>query len=229
MKIHRFIGDFDLSGKTASISGDAAAQIRSVLRLSKGEKIVLSDGKGKETMCEITLIDHKRVLVDVGETSAPERELGKRIVLFASMVKKENFELIAQKAVECGVEKIVPVISERTVKLGLNMERLEKIVREAAEQSGRVVIPEVVGPVSFADALTQAEGKILFFHLGGREISLGGRSNDTVSVFIGPEGGFSDAEAEAAKNIGAEIISLGDLTLRAETAAIIASYIVRYV
>jgi len=229
MKIHRFIGDFDLSGKTATILGDTGNQIRSVLRLSKGEKIILSDGKGKETMCEITLIDHKRVLVNVGETSSPERELEKKIVLFASIIKKENFELIAQKAVECGVAKIVPVISERTVKLGLNMERLEKIVREAAEQSGRVMIPEVVGPVTFAEALAQVEGRVIFFHLGGKEISFGQKSGEAVSVFIGPEGGFSDCEAEEAKNIGAEITSLGSLTLRAETAAIIASYIVRFV
>ena len=229
MKIHRFIGSFDLSGKTATILGDTANQIRSVLRLTKGEAIALSDGKGKETLCKILLIDHKQVVVNIGETYVPEREVEKKIILFASIVKKENFELLSQKSVECGVSKIVPMISERTIKLGLNIERLEKIVREAAEQSGRVIIPEVSEPVSFVEALTRTEGRILFFHPGGEELSFKKDNSKIASIFIGPEGGFTEEEVEEAKNIGAEIVSLGKLTLRAETAAIIASYIARYV
>jgi 16S rRNA (uracil1498-N3)-methyltransferase len=228
MKTHRFIGDFDLSKKRLSVAPDMAEQMKNVLRLKAGDVVILGDGAGREATAKISSFGNGGAVVDITEVSSPERELDKRIVLFASIIKKENFEVVVQKAVECGVSKIVPVISERTVKLGLNMDRLRKIIREAAEQSGRAVIADICDPVRFSEALDSAEGRVVLFHPGADEFVPGVRHPGTVSVFIGPEGGFSDGEIDEAKGREADILSLGDLTLRAETAAIITSYIARY-
>ncbi|MDD4931468.1 MAG: RsmE family RNA methyltransferase [Candidatus Colwellbacteria bacterium] len=230
MKLHRFIGDFDIrKGGAILLPEDFTDQIRSVLRLRPNDIIILSDGHGLEGRARIASLGKNGAIVEILDVSLGDRGLGRKVILFASIIKKENFELVVQKAVECGVEKIVPIISDRTVKLGLNMERLGKIVREAAEQSGRTILPEVSNPVSFSDALDIAEGKIILFHLGGDPFIPASGEDGPVSVFIGPEGGFTEKEAFLARNRGAEITSLGNLVLRAETAAIVASYISRYV
>ena len=228
MKFHRFIGDFDLSADKISITGDIAEQIRSVLRLKAGDVVLLGNGSGKEASARIASLGRGKANLEIIEVSFPQRELKSRVVLFASVIKKENFEFVVQKAVECGVSKIIPVISDRTVKLGLNMERLKKIIREASEQSGRTMIPEISNPLSFSESLNMAEGRKILFHPEGKEFIPSLSGTGTVSAFIGPEGGFSDREIEESRAAGAEIISIGKLTLRAETAATIVSFISRY-
>lgn len=225
MKIHRFIGSYDLTKKEVIITDQKTIkQIRSVLRLKDGEKIVLSDGKGTEAEAELVSITSSLVTGKVLETKDIKNE-GQVVSLYLAILKKENFELAVQKAVECGVAEIIPVITERTVKTGLNTERLEKIILEASEQCGQNIVPALSPIMSFADALERGKNsdEKVIFHLVEEEYKPN-KNSKNISIFIGPEGGFTDNEITLAKNSGYTVASLGPLTLRGETAAIVATY-----
>ena len=158
MRLHRFIGDFDLKKGNLSITdGDFLNQARNVLRLKIGDRFILSDGKGKEAEGILEGLDKKSALVHISNRSENKNEPERKVVLYCALIKRENFEWVAQKATEVGVSTIVPLISERTVKLNLKKERLGKIIKEAAEQSGRTVVPSLSDPMDFNDALVEAK------------------------------------------------------------------------
>ena len=152
------------------------------------------------------------------------------VYLYPSILKKENLELVAQKATEVGVKVIIPVISARTVKLNVRSERMVKIVREAAEQSGRAQVPMFHEPIELSEAFKHAKGNDLniFFDPGGELFDVRTtipRSARRIGIFIGPEGGWESGEIELARQHGCVITSLGKLILRAETAAVVAAYL----
>ena len=225
MRLHRFIGDFELqTGSLSSDDSELLNQIRNVLRLKIGDQLILCDGRGAEAVATIVDSDKKQMTFGVEEVVMPEREARKKPTFFCALLKKENFELIVQKAVEIGIQNIVPVITERTVKTGINMDRLNKIIREASEQSGRTILPEICEPVSFEKAVTMAEpSETVFFDLEG---TIQNSYEKFANLFIGPEGGFSDKEVAQVQELGFTLASLGPLTLRGETAAIVASYLI---
>lgn len=232
MKVHRFIGNFNFDKKINSISDkEIFNQIKNVLRLKPGEKIILGDGKGREVSAEIAGFLKHAVSVNVTEARANENEPEMKPILYAAVLKKENFEVVAQKAVEAGVAEIVPVVAARTVKVNLRADRLQKIIREAAEQSGRGIVPALGKIMSFREAVAHA-GKNdlnLFFEVGGKKLDqrlLAVNWGTRAGIFIGPEGGWDEAEMKTAEEKNFQIVSLGKLTLRAETAAIIATYLV---
>lgn len=225
MRLHRFIGDVDLDQKTLTVSdGELVSQWRTVLRLKPGDILTLSDGRGREAEATILSMDKKEARLKIGEIAFPSREPEKETTLYAALLKRENFELVAQKATEIGISRIVPLITERTVKTGFNRERIMKIVREAAEQSGRTTIPDLADPILFKDALLAADPKeSVLFDLEGREV---GTTLAAKNAFIGPEGGFTEAEVSLAKDAGFQIGLMGKLTMRGETAAIVATYLI---
>jgi len=234
MKIHRFIGDYDLSKNTVEIvNPENIKQIKDVLRLKVGEKIILSDGKGAEAQVTLKEIFKNKMICTLARTvlaSKPffaktSKDEDRKVSLYLSILKKENFELAVQKAVECGVAKIIPIITERTIKTGLNFERLQKIIREASEQSGRNIVPTLSTITNFEDAITEGEKseEKIIFHASGEDYHPN-QSAKEVSIFIGPEGGFTEKEVILAKESGYKVASLGPLTLRGETAAIVATY-----
>jgi 16S rRNA (uracil1498-N3)-methyltransferase len=204
-------------------------QIRNVLRLKAGEQIVLFDGESNEARAEILSINHedKTVNLLILETGKNQQESKKEIILYCSILKRENFELTAQKVTEIGISKIIPVICERTVKTGIRKERLKKIIKEASEQSGRGIVPEVSEPIDFEQAIEQAKGNDsnLFFDISGKSVKSYEVGPRKIGVFIGPEGGWSENELKSAQNNNFEIIKLSELNFRAETAAIVASYL----
>jgi 16S rRNA (uracil1498-N3)-methyltransferase len=228
--IQRFFGEFDLSSKRIKISEQGLInQIRNVLRLKAGDKITLCDGNLKEARSEIKEIKKDFIEVEVLETSVNGSESEREVVLYLSILKKENFEWAVQKAVEAGVAEIVPVITERTVKLNVKEDRINKIITEAAEQSGRGILPALLPAIKFEEAVKQSSVKnelnILFNISGAKFAPTPQNKPKRTGIFVGPEGGFADHEIEFAKNNGFKIQSLGNLTLRAETAAVIASYL----
>jgi len=254
MKIHRFIDSFDLSKKELEISGDIAHQIIKVLKLETGEKIELGDGKETIALGEIKEISKKNVIVKIISIKK-EKNDAKKVSLFCAVLKKENFELVVKKATEVGVYKIIPIISARTIKTGLNLERLNKIAKEASEQSGRINVPEILEPISFEKGLELCKEKELniLFDVSGKhsfeihayspagELLCSPRqsaqciSNECfpnledkfshTNIFIGPEGGWTEEEIKKARSADFKIMNLGNLTLRGETAAIISSYL----
>lgn len=234
MKIHRFIEDFDFSKKILEINDiEIVKQIRNVLKLEIGRKIILSDGKGTEADAIITFIYSDKISCEVVEVRKANG-LKRKVSLYLAILKKDNFELAIQKSVECGVSSIVPIITERTIKTGLNKERLERIIKEASEQSGRNVVPELLETMTYKEALehgSQNTEKVIFTpSLASDGVNLANESyqpdkNATnISIFIGPEGGFTEKEIILAKESGYKIASLGEMTLRGETAAIVATY-----
>lgn len=232
MKVHRFIGNFNFDKKVSSISDkEIYNQVKNVLRLRPGEEIILGDGKGREALAEIVDFTKHGVGINILKVEENKNELEIKSVLYAAILKKENFELVVAKAVEAGVVEIVPVITARTVKTNLRVDRLEKIIREAAEQSGRGILPVLGKIVNFREAMRRAEENDanLFFEIYAPRFEQRKLTIDVsrrVGIFIGPEGGWDEEEVNLAEEKNFQIVSLGKLTLRAETAAIVASYLV---
>lgn len=232
--MNRFLGNFDFQQKSLRIvDRDFWHQVKNVLRLEIGEEVVLVDGRGKEAIAKIVEYNKDFVGVEILEVKTSQNEPTRQVVLYCSILKHENFELVAQKATEVGVAEIVPIICERTVKTGLKYERLRKIIKEAAEQSGRGVVPKLREAISFKEAAIGAKDdsvNFLFDAVGAKLLmsdinSLAQQKKARVGVFIGPEGGWGEKEIILAKEAGFKITSLGKLTLRAETAAIVAVYL----
>jgi 16S rRNA (uracil1498-N3)-methyltransferase len=230
-KRHRFIGDFPLHpGRLRVSDADLVHQMHSVLKLAPEEELILGDGKMHEALCRLVSYEKHAVIIDVLEVHANANEPARDSVLFCAILKKELFELVAQKATEVGVREIIPVITARTVKLNLRADRLEKIVREAAEQAGRGQVPIVQKAMPLDEALEYAKHNDvnILFDVGKAGPDLP-REVRRVGIFIGPEGGWQEQEIELAREYGCRIAGLGPLTLRGETAAIIASYLVLHV
>jgi 16S rRNA (uracil1498-N3)-methyltransferase len=232
MKIHRFIVDSDFTAPVFEIPDrEVARQMRSVLKLKVGEMIILGNGRLDEAQCRISALGLKGVEVEVVSHSRNHNEFRTQVVLFCAILKKDNFDLVVQKATEVGVTEVYPVISKRTVKLEVNVERLAKVAKEAAEQSGRGFVPVIHDPVKFSEALLYAAPNDVnyFFEQGAPPFDRGVlrmRDMNRVGVFIGTEGGWDETEVAAAKKNYFHVASLGNLTLRAETAAIIATYLI---
>lgn len=219
-----------MRGKQAVIQDtDIVHQIKNVLRWEVGEKMVLCDGRGKEYDSIITLIDRKEIAAAVeGERNilAPSTE----VCLYAALMKRDNFEWVAQKVTEIGVSMIVPVITERTVKLSVSTERLQRIIREACEQSGRAHLPTLFPEIPFDDALRQASHHDInffcdFFGKSIIQMVKDISSASRVGVLVGPEGGWTEQERDAAVQAGCIVSTLSPFVLRAETAAVAASYV----
>ncbi|MBE6729452.1 MAG: 16S rRNA (uracil(1498)-N(3))-methyltransferase [Ruminococcaceae bacterium] len=215
------------------IIGSDYNHIANVLRMKIGERILVSNG-GKSDLCEIIGIDNNMVEVKILEENYNNAELPIDIILFQGLPKSDKMELIIQKTVELGVSKIYSVEMKRCVvklddkKKNSKISRWQSICESAAKQSKRNHIPEICPVISYKEALNIAKGLDLV--LVPYENENGMKSTETtlskiksgmkIGVFIGSEGGFDQSEIDSAKDINAQIISLGKRILRTETAAI---------
>ncbi len=234
MREHTFIGDFDFSGKTFSSNDpDLIRQISKVLRLKVGDFLYAGDGKGSKVRAEIRSLDKDLVEFYIRDLVQCSEDNQNRTILYAAIIKKDRFELLTEKVTEAGAETLVPVTTARSLFLKLNHDRLNKIAKEASEQSGRFTVPTVERAVSFGDALVHAKGNshnVFFepeaqktvndFLVWKKHIP----ANSRIGIFIGPEGGWNDEELAAMREKKFEEFSLGTLTLRAETAATISVF-----
>lgn len=228
MKVHRFITEYEIrNGGIVIADAELLHQWKNVLKFKIGEQLMLSTSLGHEALCQIVDMNKKEAVLKVLSESKNEKDLNKNVTLYLAILKKENFELVAQKATELGVSNIVPVKTERTVKQNLNFERLNKIVKEASEQSGRSTIPKVLDITDFETAIKSIDqsGTNILFDMSGRPFSANSQRSKSVNIFIGPEGGFTENEINMAKENSLHIISVSPLTLRGETAAIVAVYL----
>ncbi len=230
MKIHRFITEYEVkNGEVVMTDTELLHQWKNVLKFKVGEQLVLSTVLGDEALCEIVDMNKKEAVLKVisEDKNTKEADLNKNVTLYLAILKKENFEFVAQKATELGVSTIVPVKTDRTVKQNLNFDRLNKIVKEASEQCGRSTIPEIAEIIDFEDAVEYSKDSDyrVFFDSTGTPLSSRENGSKSVALFIGPEGGYTEKEINWAKENGMEITSISPLTLRGETAAIVAVYI----
>lgn len=227
MKTHYFINNWDLAlGNFEIRDRESVHQIYQVLKLKPGETIILGDGDGLVFDAEIISLDTKSIQTNILRASDKVVEPRRPVVLYGALLKKENFEVVAQKATEIGIKEIVPIITERTVKTAINFDRLSKIAKEAAEQAGRAVVPEILEPISFKEALDDLKDKNVnyFCHFGGEPMPTAVKG-ERANLFVGPEGGWTDTEVVLARERELKIVSLGKTALRAETAAIVASHL----
>ncbi|MGN0527453.1 MAG: 16S rRNA (uracil(1498)-N(3))-methyltransferase [Acutalibacteraceae bacterium] len=213
------------------ISGDDAKHIAKSLRMKVGEKLIVCDTKGVDYSCTIAGFDGDRVFLDINKKTPNATEPTVFVTLYQCLCKGDKMDTIVKQAVEMGVSRIVPVVSTNCVSrpddkaLKKKIDRWQKIANEASGQSGRGILPEVTNAISFSETVKSAAGDDIcyfFYELGTEPMKKIEDSVKTVSVIIGPEGGFTQKEAEAVTNAGAVCATLGPRILRAETAPVAA-------
>jgi len=196
-------------------------QMRSVFRFHLGDTVVLFNGDGYDYVSEIVSINKSEVVFRVTQGLVNQWKPCVKLTLAVSMIKKDNFEWIVQKATELGISEIIPLISDRSEKKGWNKERLEKILIEACEQSGRSDIPKIREIVNLSEFMVEEKRKILVFHTSGSRLNLDQEWGEEAVVLVGPEGGWSEKEIETFREKDFPIVHLPTPVLRAETAAIV--------
>ena len=224
-------GSLSPSAREVTLSGEDARHISLSLRMAAGEELTLSDGEGNDYLCRLQALTPTAVAAEVLSCRRGEAEPPFPIYVYMAYPKGDKLETVIQKAVELGASRIVPFVSERCVKLpkadraDAKQKRLSRIAEEAAKQCGRSRLPTVGEPLSFADMLREgAKAPLaLFCYEGERAQSLravlsGLPCPSEVSVVIGSEGGFSEAEARAAREAGFLSVHLGARILRTEYA-----------
>lgn len=219
-----------VNGDQIEITGENLKHIIGSLRMKVGEGLTICDN-GINYNCELILAEKDKAVAKVLSKEKNLSEPDVSVTIFQCMPKGDKLELVIQKAVELGVDKIVPVLSSRCVsrpddkRAKKKNDRYNKISLSACEQSGRGKIVEVAQMIDFNTAVKQASDYdlcVLFYEGGGKPIREIVNSQKNICVFIGPEGGFSDSEVEALKQSGAEIATLGKRILRTETAPLAA-------
>lgn len=221
-------------GKSVYIYGKDAQQIRVVLRLRPGDTVRVFDGTGVEWSAVLQEVQHDKVVASLHEVVKGCSEPSLHITVVQSLARGDKVEQVIQRGTEIGVSRFVLVEAERSVvrlegtRAEDRLKRWRRIAKEAAEQARRVVVPAVEGvfPLKEAFVLLQATQKLMLHPMDGA-VSLAkwaqqmqGRPH--LSLFVGPEGGFSDSEVSLGVAFGALPITLMPRILRTETAALVA-------
>lgn len=228
-----FVEPSQIQEKRVYIYGKDVNHIKNVLRMKIGEEISVSNGiDGREYRCGIIELQEEEIICELHFIKEDELELPVKVFLFQGLPKSDKMELIVQKAVELGVYEIIPVSTSRSIvkldakKSKNKVMRWQGIAEAAAKQSKRAVIPEVKNPMTFMEALGYAadmDSKLIPYELAEgmektRTLISNIEENNSVAVFIGPEGGFAEEEIRAAVDKGVLPITLGKRILRTETA-----------
>lgn len=233
MRTARFFVPAEWIAKSAEAfcipAGNIHKQIVSVLRMKVNDPISLMTGDGEELDGHITEIT-KSAVMGVIAGSSVSKPVSPAITVCAAMTKRDTFEWTLQKCTELGAVKFIPLLTDRVIKRPKDTpKRWNDIVREAAEQSGRTTLPTITEPLKLGEALAYTEKCVrIFFHETGGAKMPKLHTSSCVALFVGPEGGFTEPELTLARDTKAHIVTLGDLVLRAETAAIVGTTLLRF-
>lgn len=231
MQLHRFYLPQSIQETTITVTDERHLhQWRNVLRAKEGYELMLFDGSGWEYDARIDELapDHATLTITDQRSVEPIRPA---LWLYVGLIKRDKFEWVLEKATELGVAGIVPLDCERSDKKSLKYDRARKIIVEAAEQSGRAWLPEI-GAIGRIEEVTwrsdlQVANAVTLDRAGDMHgESLRHHYPDQLSVFIGPEGGWSERERAQFKSAGIQAVSLGDQNLKTETAAVSAAALV---
>ncbi|MBE6853445.1 MAG: 16S rRNA (uracil(1498)-N(3))-methyltransferase [Ruminococcus sp.] len=227
----RFFIDGITNEKQAFITGEDARHISRSLRMKKEDALTVSCG-GIDYSCIIKNISDDLVELEVLFFDKCKSEPSIDLTLYQSVPKLDKLELIIQKSVELGVNTIVPVLTRRCVSRPTEKDFEKKLVRyrrialEAAKQSGRGIIPQVMPIINYDEAIRQMKEHdcaMMLYEQGGVRFSeVDITKTGTVSLLIGSEGGFDESEVLKADEAGIKRIWLGDRILRCETAPLAA-------
>lgn len=220
-----------ISGSVVDLEAQASHHLARVLRAKVGDSLTIFNGEGGEYEASIIAIDKKKVSVLIASYQPRETESQLTLYLAQGISRGEKMDYTIQKAVELGVKKIIPLMTERcSVKLDeerrqKRLQHWQSIVVSACEQSGRNRVPEILSPQSLNQWLQTVEADYYFVlaPLGTQklnEISL--QKDARVVLLIGPEGGLSDQEMTQVSQKGFQPLNLGPRVLRTETAAVAA-------
>ena len=238
---HFFVAPSDVEQDRVFIKGSDARHIAKVLRLIKGDKITVSDGAKNLYKVELANVALNVVECRIIESISIETQPYFKLTLMQCLPKSSKMELVIQKGTELGVSCFVPLMCKRTIvkldekSIKTKLRRWKKIAYEAAKQSRRLTVPEVLEPVSLREAIEKIDEKalILMPWEGEQAVLL----KDVLSeyeklnrayVIIGPEGGFETEEVELAKKHNAKIVSLGKRIMRTETAGLYVASVLVY-
>ena len=224
---------FNSHSRTVRLEADEARHLREVLRLGPGDEVHVFDGAGKEFHCVIESSRRDVAILNVDAEvgpACPESPL--QLTLGVALLKSDKFDLVVQKATELGVVRLVPLMTKLAdIRLKdpsegqKRVSRWRRIALEAAKQSGRALVPEIVEPVSFDEMIASpaADLNVMFSEREGeswQSLNLEPAQIGSLTALVGSEGGWTDSEIETAKASQWKVITLGGRTLRAETAAI---------
>jgi len=211
---------------SVELTGPTSHYLARVLRLSKGDSVVLFNGDGTDYSAEISEIQSQRVLLRVTDSRFAGNESPLKITLVQAVCRGERMDYVIQKATELGVFCIQPLISQR-VEVRLDAARQSKrmahwqgVASSACEQSGRALVPEVKAPLYLAEWMSGDDESVRLVLDPFVENKLSGISirGDSISILVGPEGGFTEDEIKAFRAKGFVSVSLGPRVLRTETA-----------
>ena len=241
MQRHRFYApSAQINGSHILLNEDEAHHLTRVLRLGTGAMVYAFDGAGNEYECRVAQADKRTVTLDIQHQLTDAVDSPLQLTLAQALVKGDKFDLIVQKATELGVTRIVPLITENSdirkaeERAEQKLARWRRISLEAVKQCGRRRLVELAEPQGFADfcATDQSEMRWLLAERDGNELSCAPPSNSSplinsplvssLSVAVGPEGGWSNTELELAQARQFMLLQLGRRILRTETAAIVA-------
>lgn len=237
MRIHRFFVEQKLTpagkNKIKIENDELVHQWRNVLRFQVGQEVILYDNSGMEFHALLTALTNRTAEVEIQSAVQGNFSPKLAVSLYLSLPKRDSFEWTLEKGTELGVTSFVPVISERSEKKDVNLPRSKNLLKEACEQSGRAVLPEISEPLPLARVLenlaatknSTTNGELahtIALDPTGTSFSRAGKIAESshVNIFIGPEGGFSPNELELFKTHGISIHSFSTQILRAETAAV---------
>ena len=228
-----FVDDAQIGREFVTITGGDVNHIKNVLRMKAGEKIRISNQQGRDYYCEISEVTDTFVQADILNEDAASTELPSKIYLFQGIPKGDRMETVIEKAVELGVYEIIPVAMKYcVVKLDAKKEaakvaRWQKQAEAAAKQSKRSIIPKIHPVMSYKEAVEyamQCDVRLVPYEnergmQGTREALSTIKAGTSVSVMIGPEGGFAEDEIAQVKD-SMQVISLVKRILRTDTAGI---------
>jgi 16S rRNA (uracil1498-N3)-methyltransferase len=234
-----FVPSEALQEKTAVIRGDDALHLNHVLRLRPGDEVELFDGTGSICRAVIDTVGSAAASVSIVSRFRSSRESPLAITLAVGFLKDKKMDALMRQLTELGIRRFLPFFCRRSVprpdgeRLEKRRGRWEKIAREAVKQCRRGYVPEISPVMNFAEMISEGRTepcKFFFWENGTEAIptSLAGKTPESTFLVVGPEGGFTEAEAESAREAGYRIAALGPRILRAETAAVAVCATVQY-
>ena len=216
-----------LSGPHAVLTGPQLRHLRA-RRLRAGSELVLGDGAGRQRWGVVIRVDRHQAVIQLKDVQSPQRDSALHLTLAQALLKSDKLDWVIEKGTELGVSEFVLFTCERSLgrAAGTRQVRWARLARSAAQQCQRSKLPSITGPVSFEEVIARrSEALRVFFWEQDQpgnltELHRQRPHASSVLVVIGPEGGFSAAEAERAAAAGLQLVGLGPRILRAETAAV---------
>ncbi len=215
----RFYVNLPLAPGPVILRGPEAHHLATVLRARPGTAVCLFNGDGAEYPATVAEVHKREVVVDVTGRETPARELPYRLEVASALPKGDRGDFLVEKLTELGATRFVPLRTRRSVVHPARLDRLERAVVEASKQCGRNALMQVAPLTDWGDYVRAAglPSQRLVAHFGGD--ARPGTGGD-VAVAVGPEGGFTGDEVQAALAAGWRAVSLGTRVLRVETAAL---------